>query len=476
MELQHLTITQIFDFYAKEELSAVELITYCIENIRKYNEEYNVFLYVRDPEILLKEAHEADEMRKTNPHKKLLGIPYSLKDSYMATGTITSAADRYLENTPSEYASTAHKLLREEGAILIGKVNMDAWGFGGSTENSSYKITRNPHDPERIPGGSSGGSAASVALDMCTFSIAEDTGGSTRNPASLCGLYGLKPTNGRISRFGCIAFASSLDTIAPIARSAEDLRIVLDVLSTPDEYDMTHSVQTNQHSETKSFAYSYDFIPEGVHEETRQLYLDQIEKFKSLGYTAVERSLKTFKYAIPTYYITCMSEASTNLSRYNGTRYGNIYQKAVNEGYQALGIKNWEELYTTARMEGLNEEAKRRVFLGAYVLSEGFYDAYYKKAQQLRNMMKEEFEGILGQVDFMLSPVTLYSAPKIGERSLYSLDAYLEDVYTVPANLVGIPSVAFPAGTTSQGLPIGMQILGRHFEDESLLKLLGALE
>jgi aspartyl-tRNA(Asn)/glutamyl-tRNA(Gln) amidotransferase subunit A len=395
----------------------------------------------------------------------------------MAIDTPTTAGDKYLENSQSEYNATVVQKLLDEGAILIGKTNMDSWGFGSTTENSAYGVTKNPFDKSRVAGGSSGGSAAAIALDMCVFAIGEDTGGSVRNPAAYCGVYGYKPTYGIISRYGCIAYASSLDSVGIFGNTAEDLSLVLEIISGEDDRDMTvenYEFKITNYELKKKFAYSMDFIPENIDEEIRKAYLKTIEKFKDKSYEPVEIKLESFKSAIPTYYITAMSEASTNLSRYQGTRYGNLAQKleASNYNFNEFGLNSWEELFTKSRTNGFTDEAKRRIFMGAYVLSEGYFDAYYKKAQKIRNKLLEEIEGILEQTDFILSPVTPSVAPKIGASSDDPISMYLEDIYTVTANLAGVPAISFPAGENSEGMPIGMQIIGEKLSDKKLINIL----
>lgn len=475
MNLANLSTSEILSKFETHELNSKELVEYYLSRIEKLNPEYNVFLFVRNKQELLEEAEKKDSERKKGTQKRLLGIPFAIKDSFMAIGTPTTAGDKYLEKTMSEYNATVVEKLLDEGAILIGKTNMDSWGFGSSTENSSYGVTRNPFNKECVAGGSSGGSAAAVALDMCAFAIGEDTGGSIRNPASYCGVYGLKPTFGRISRYGCIAYASSLDTVGPIARHPRDLELLFQILEGEDEKDMTyvnykkHKISTNS---KKTFAYSMDFIPEDLNEDTKRIYLDTIEKFKSLGYKAVEFKFSSFDFVIPTYYITAMSEASTNLSRYQGTRYGEFYEELKDKKFEDLGIKTWEDLFTKARSSGFSKEAKRRVLLGAFVLSEGYFDAYYKKAQKIRNYIYEEINQILSETDFILSPVTPSSALKIGSKISNPVEIYLEDVYTVTANLAGIPALAFPAGKDKNNMPIGMQIMGNKGHDEKLIEII----
>jgi aspartyl-tRNA(Asn)/glutamyl-tRNA(Gln) amidotransferase subunit A len=468
MNTTELSITQILEHFKSGSLSPVELMDNYLKNIEELNSEYNVYLFVRSREELLSEAKKAQEELKSGSIKKLLGIPFSLKDSYMALGTPTTAGDSYLKDTQSAYNATIVQRLLDEGAILVGKVNMDSWGFGSSTENSAYGVTRNPFDKERVAGGSSGGSAAAVALDMCAFSIGEDTGGSIRNPSNYCGTFGFKPTYGIVPRYGCISYGSSLDTVGPITRNAQDLELILDIIKGPDGNDMTtETLDIDKSNDSKKkFIYSMDYIPEGIDPEVRQSYLDCIEAFKKRGYEGVEYSFETLKYCIPTYYITAMSEASTNLSRYQGTRYGNFY----NNSEKTINLSSWEDLFKQARTNGFGKEAKRRVFLGSYMLSEGYYDAYYKKAQKIRNLIFKELTEALNEGDFILSPVTPTPAPKIGENSSDPIQEYLGDIYTVTANLAGIPALSFPFSKNTQGLPIGMQIMGKKFEDFKLIE------
>jgi aspartyl-tRNA(Asn)/glutamyl-tRNA(Gln) amidotransferase subunit A len=471
MDLSNLSVTELCSLLSSGQTNSVEIVEHYLSNITEYNNTFNIYLFIKDKVDILKEAEEADKARSSGSSKKLLGIPFSIKDSYMALGTPTTAGDNYLKNTVSEYNSVVVEKLIDEGAILLGKVNMDAWGFGSSTENSSYGVTRNPYDESRVAGGSSGGSGASVALDMCAFSIGEDTGGSVRNPASFCGTFGMKPTYGRISRFGCIAYASSLDTVGIISRSSQDLDLIFDVLKEHDVNDMTLDTKVlESNNDKKKFAWSTDFIPGGIDGDVKKIYLETIESLKSKGFEAIEVSFPMFDYCIPTYYITAMSEASTNLSRYHGTRYGD-FQRRYNEG-EIKNIFSWEDVYKRSRSEGFNKETKRRIFLGAYVSSEGYNDAYYKKAQKIRNLIYTEIDEILGGVDFILSPVTPTPAPKIGHVSDNPVQGYLEDIYTVTANLAGIPAIAFPAGKSKDGLPIGMQMMGKRHQDEKLVRIL----
>jgi aspartyl-tRNA(Asn)/glutamyl-tRNA(Gln) amidotransferase subunit A len=471
MDLSNLSITRALELLDSRTISSEHLVTYYLNQIKELNNEYNVFLSVRSDEDLLAYAKKADKERAEGSTKKLLGIPFSVKDSYMTESLPTTAGDLYLKDGLSEYTATAVQRLLDEGAILLGKVNMDSWGFGSTTENSAYGPTLNPVDKSRSAGGSSGGSGAAVALDMCMFSIGEDTGGSIRTPANFCGVYGLKPSYGRISRYGCIAYGSSLDTVGPITRAPQDIKIVFDILKGMDGKDTTiqdideKQIQDNA-IRKNAFAYSLDFIPEGINEDVKNAYLRTIEELKSKGYKAIECSFTTLKYAIPTYYITAMSEASTNLARYNGTRYGKFSQE------KDSSITSWEDLFKKSRSNGFGDEAKRRIFLGSYVLSEGYYDAYYKKAQKIRSLIAKEMSDILEDVDFILSPVTPTPALKIGEKATNPVEMYLEDVFTVTANLTGMPALAYPAGVSKENLPIGMQVIGQKNTDEKLTSII----
>jgi aspartyl-tRNA(Asn)/glutamyl-tRNA(Gln) amidotransferase subunit A len=474
MELIGLNVKKILDKYQSGEVTAVELCDFYLNRIEEINHIYNAYIFVRNRDQILEEARAADEMRQQGSTKKLLGVPFAIKDSFLARGTPTTAGDKYLEQTDSVYDATVVKKLLDEGAILLGKTNMDSWGFGGSTENSAYGVTKNPFDQTRVAGGSSGGSAAALALDMCAFAIGEDTGGSIRNPASFCGVYGLKPTYGRISRFGCIAYASSLDSVGPFAKTPEDIEILFPILEGGDGYDMTYVEYKNRRPLLKKFAFSLDLVPDGINENTRNLYLHTVQQFTDLGYEAIEVKFPVFDYTIPTYYITAMAEASTNLARYHGTRYGHLANKIKisNYDFASFGVNSWEDLFTKSRTEGFTNEAKKRVFLGAFILSEGYVDAYYKKAQIIRNYILHYLQDILTSVDFILSPVTPSSALKVGSTITNPLEMYLEDVYTVTANLAGIPALAFPAGKDENGMPIGMQIMGNKGDDENLISII----
>lgn len=474
--MENLNLFEIIKKLEAKEITSLELIEYYLKKIQDLNAKFNVFLFTYPAKELIAKAKEADKEREKGSSKKLLGIPFTVKDSFMSKGSPTTSGDKFLENTLSEYNATIVERLNQEGAILIGKTNMDSWGFGSTTENSAYGVTKNPYDENRAAGGSSGGSAAAVALDMCAFAIGEDTGGSIRAPAGFCGVYGLKPTYGRVPRYGCIAYASSLDTIGPMSRGIEDLNIIFNIIKGEDGHDLTVDDHIFEGKKYNTFAFSNDFIPDGIQEEVKIVYLETMERFKKLNYKSNEVGFDAFSIVIPTYYITAMSEASTNLSRYQGTRYGSLYNNIKSkEEFAKSQIQTWEDLFYKARTEGFTKEAKRRVFMGAYMLSEGYYDAYYKKAQKIRNKILEDLEKIFEENDFLLSPITPSTALRIGEKTTNPVSMYLEDVYTVTANLAGIPAVAFIVGKDKDGLPIGMQIMGPKSSDERLIGIVREL-
>ncbi len=429
---------------SEKKISPEELYTYYLEKIKKINPNLNAYLsYLEKPEI--------DYSKQDQP---LFGIPFSMKDTYNVKGMKTTAGSKVLENHISSYDSTVYKKLKAAGAVLIGKTNCDAWGHGGSTENSDFGVTKNPWNPEYVPGGSSGGSAAALAADLCTFSIGEDTGGSIRNPASFCSVDGLKVTYGLVSRYGCVAYASSLDTVGPMARNVEDLAEVLKVMAGKDQYDATTSNLAipnyanglNNNLSGLKMGIPEEYFAKGVDPEVNQKIEQAIKIYEKLGVKSVKISLPMTKYAIAAYYLIATSETSSNLARYDGIRYGN-------------------------NRDAFAAEAKRRIMLGTYTLSAGYYDAYYKKAAKIRTLIKKEFAEAFAKVDFIISPVTPTPPFKIGEKISDPLKMYLEDAFTVPVNLAGVPALALRAGFTKNKLPVGFQIIGRHFDEEKLLNI-----
>ncbi|WP_042478780.1 Asp-tRNA(Asn)/Glu-tRNA(Gln) amidotransferase subunit GatA [Bacillus ndiopicus] len=403
----------------------------------------------------------------------LFGMPIGVKDNIVTEGLETTCASKILEGFIPIYDATVVKKLREAGMVTVGKLNMDEFAMGSSNENSYYKVTKNPWNLEHVPGGSSGASAASVAAGEVPFSLGSDTGGSIRQPAAYCGVVGMKPTYGRVSRSGLVAFASSLDQIGPITRNVRDNALLLEAISGVDENDSTsanvpvpnYAAALNGDIKGLRIAVPKEFLGEGVGEAARQSVLDALEVLKGLGATVEEVSLPHSKYALAAYYILSSSEASSNLSRFDGIRYG----------FRAEGVKNLMELYKETRAQGFGDEVKRRIMLGTYSLSAGTYDAYYKKAQQVRTLIKEDYDKVFEDFDVIIGPTTPTPAFKIGENVNDPLTMYANDILTIPINLAGVPAISIPCGFEND-LPLGLQIIGKHFDEETIYRTAYAYE
>lgn len=454
MDTSELTITEIHQSLVKKKFSAQELVKQFLKRIDSYNPALNAIL-TGNQEQVTQTAAEIDQKIAFGETIGLLsGIPYTAKDVFVTKGIKTTAGSAVLADYIPVYNATVIEKLKSHGAILIGKTNCDAWGHGGSTENSDFKPTRNPWDTDCVPGGSSGGSGASVAAGFDMFSIGEDTGGSIRSPANFCGVTGLKVTYGRVSRYGAIAFASSLDTVGPMARSVEDCAAVLTAIAGKDPLDATtvpaqvpnYFAEIKNPPKTLKIGLPKEYLGKGLDSEVKSAILDAVKKLEQRGHSVVEVSLPATEAAINTYYIISPSETSSNLARYDGIRYGS--------GRDAFGA-----------------EAKRRIMIGTYSLSSGYYDAYYNKAMQIRTLVKQDFEKTFSSVDVILAPVAPTPAFKIGEKVNDPLAMYLEDVYTVPINLAGVPSLSLPCGFSESGLPIGMQLIGSQFSESLLLQV-----
>jgi aspartyl-tRNA(Asn)/glutamyl-tRNA(Gln) amidotransferase subunit A len=421
-------------------------------------------------------AKEVDE-QVANGEKvgRLAGVPFVAKDNFLTFGSETTAASNILKGFKAPYQATAIERLENEGAICVAKANMDAFAHGASTENSDFMTTKNPHDKERVPGGSSGGSAAAVVLGLAPFALGTDTGGSIRQPASFCGAVGYKPTYGLVSRSGVVAMASSTDVIGPLATRVEDAALVLDVMSGKDELDSTtierdpKGYALTPHSSLltpRKIGIIKEYMGEGVDRAVKQVIEAAIEKLKSAGAEITEVSLPSIPLALACYYIICPAEVSSNLSRYDGQHFG----------FSAFtDAKDLEESFSKARAKGFGNEAKRRIMIGTYVLSSGYYDAYYNKAQRLRTKLINEFNEAFSRVDFLLGPVAPTTAFKIGQHANDPLQMYLQDIMTVAANIVGVPSISIPAGVVS-GLPVGVQLMAAQKQDRSLLELAQSAE
>lgn len=450
-----------------KEISAVELINATFERINEVEDKIESFNCLTK-DIALKTAKKVDEKIARGEELPLLaGIPLALKDNMNLVGYPTTASSKILENFISPYNATITEKLLNNLVPIVGKANLDEFAMGSSTENSAFKNTKNPWDLNKVPGGSSGGSAASVAACEATLSLGSDTGGSIRLPGSFCGIIGMKPTYGRVSRYGLIAFASSLDQIGPFARSVEDAAMLLEVISGVDPKDSTslnvpverYSHNLNQDIKGKKIGVIKELIGEGVTPDVQNAFQNAVDTYKSLGAEIKEVSLPYLKYSIGIYYIIATAEASSNLARFDGVKYG----------YRTHTPKTLMEMYTQTRAEGFGPEVKRRIMLGTYALSSGYYDAYYKKAQQLRALVKQDFDRVFKEVDLLISPTCPNSAFEFGSKTEDPLAMYLTDIATISANLAGIPGISVPAGFDSTGMPIGLQILAPVLEESRLL-------
>lgn len=464
-KLYELTIKEALAKLESKEITAVELVTSCLDRIDEMEPTINAFITVTR-ESALEKAKIVDEKRNNGEKLgKLAGIPYNLKDIYNTYGIQTTAGSKMLEGYISPYNATVVEKLDKEDAILIGKTNCDPFGFGSSTENSAYGTTRNPIDTSRVPGGSSGGSGASVAYGGGLFSIGGDTGGSIRCPAAFCGIVGLKPTYGRVSRYGAIAYASSYDTVGPMTKNVYDNALILDVIAGNDTKDATTSnakvpdylLDLNQPLKGKKIGIVKEYQTDGVDPEVKVSIENAIEKFKKMGCEIVEISLPYTEYAIAAYYLIGISEASSNLARMDGIRFG-----VSKDG------SDWQDRYLNSRGEGFGDEEKRRIILGTYALSAGYADKYYHKAQQVRALLKEDIIKAFEKVDILLTPTMPVLPFKIGENTDDPLKMWLLDAFTVTINPVGVPAISIPSGKSKEGLPIGMQLIGPHFKEELL--------
>ena len=449
----------------ESKLSIRENVASFLKRI-KDNSNLNAFNFVF--EDCIESADLIERKIKNGNAGKLAGMVVAVKDALAIKDRPLTCSSNILKDFNSLYTATAIQKLIDEDAIIIGKTNCDEFTMGSSNENSAFGSVKNPVDPSRVPGGSSGGSAVAVAADLCDVSIGTDTGGSIRQPAAFCGVYGLKPTYGRVSRYGLTAFASSFDTIGPFAKSIENIALVLSVISGYDPKDSTsQNIEVPEFNLYKSAEKKFkiglpkEYFAEGLNEEIRNAILEKVDQLKKVGHEIINIELPHTEYSIATYYILTTAEASSNLARFDGARYG--YRS--NESYSL------KDLYVNSRTEGFGAEVKRRIMLGTYVLSAGYYDAYYLKAQKVRRLLKKDFDNAFQKVDFILTPTTPTTAFKLGEKSNDPLEMYLEDIYTTSANLVGIPGISIPIGKDKQGLPIGMQLMANQFDEVTLLSV-----
>ena len=480
-ELFSLTIARAGELLEKEEITSVELTEAILKRIDEVDRKLILAYLHVDKEGALKAARESDGRRKDGKGRgKLDGIPIALKNMFCQKGVETTAASNILKSFVSCYDSTAVKKLKDAGVVILGKLNQDAFAHGSSTENSDFQVTRNPWDLMRVPGGSSGGSAAAVAADLCLAALGTDTGGSIRQPASLCGVVGLKPTYGRVSRYGVIAMASSLDTIGPICKTTEDAALMMELMAGKDPLDATtlnapvpeYSKGVGQSIKGRRIGWPKEYFAAGLDHDVDKIVRAALVKLKSLGAEIEEVSLPHTDDALATYYILCPAEISSNLSRYDGIKYG--YSVLRNQEPKSL-----EEVYFESREKGFGDEAKRRIMIGTHVLSAGYYDAYYKKAMQLRTLVKKDFDEAFKKVDVIIAPVSPTPAFKIGEKVNDPVKMYLGDVYTVPINPAGVPAVSCPAGFVNRDgkdLPVGVQIIGPMLGEPIILNVSYQLE
>jgi aspartyl-tRNA(Asn)/glutamyl-tRNA(Gln) amidotransferase subunit A len=474
LNLNSLTIDAARSSVQDRKITATALAEAFYAKIQKDDPQIGAYL-ILSRDRALEQAGRMDQLAsRRGKLPPLGGVPIGIKDVLATRGVRTTAGSKILGNYVPPYDCTAVSRLEAAGAVILGKTNCDEFAMGSSNENSAWHPVRNPRDPTRVPGGSSGGSAAAVAADMAVATLGSDTGGSIRQPASFCGVVGLMPTYGRVSRYGLVAFASSLDHIGPFTKTVKDAAIVLRTIAGRDPMDSTSAdlpvpdyvAELEKPVHDLKIGVAKEYLAEGLDREVRNAVEAAIQKLESLGCKIIEISLPHTKYAIPTYYVVATAEASSNLARFDGVRYG----------YRARDVRTLSEMYRRTRDQGFGAEVKRRIMLGTYALSAGYYDAYYLKAQKVRTLIATDFEEAFSKVDAIVTPTCPTAAFKLGEKSEDPLAMYLADIYTVTADLAGIPGISIPCGQTSGKLPIGLQILGRHFDEATILRVANAYE
>ena len=462
MELYELTVHELLKKLDNKEITIEEITKSYIDRINEKEKDVQAFVTISDKEAL--EKATSIKERKT----KLAGIPIGIKDNMCTKGVKTTCSSKMLENFVAPYDATVIEKLNDEGLISLGKLNMDEFAMGASTEYSAFATTKNPWNLNTVPGGSSGGSAAAVAADLVPWSLGSDTGGSVRQPASFCGTVGLKPTYGLVSRYGLVAFASSLDQIGPITKDVEDNAMLLNIIAGHDKKDST-SANVEKKDYTKALVNDVkglrvgipkEYFGDGINPEVKEAVMAVAKKYEEMGAIVEECSISVTDYALATYYILACAEASSNLGRFDGIRYG----------YRTENYNNLRDIYRNSRSEGFGSEVKRRIILGTYVLSSGYYDAYYKKALQVRTVVKNAFKELFEKYDVLLTPTSPTVAFDIGTRSNNPLEMYLADICTVSINIGGVPAISVPCGLDSQGMPIGFQLIGNHFDEETLYR------
>lgn len=475
MELYELTVHELVEKLEKKEITLEQMILSYFSRIEEKEKEVQAFVSLPEREEMLTKARQIQEkIDSKEVSSNLAGMLVGIKDNMCVKGTKTTCGSKMLENFVAPYDATVIENIQKENMLPFGKLNMDEFAMGSSTEHSYFQTTKNPWNLNKVPGGSSGGSAAAVAANMLPWALGSDTGGSIREPASFCGVVGLKPTYGLVSRYGLVAFASSLDQIGTFTKDVTDAAMLLNIIAGPDEKDST-SVHKEKIDYTKALQKDIkglkigvpkQYFGEGIHPEVKQAMQEVIEKYKEMGAMVEECSLDVADYALATYYIIACAEASSNLGRFDGIRYG----------YRTEEFDNLKDIYRNSRSEGFGAEVKRRIILGTYVLSSGYYDAYYKKAQQVRTLVKNEFARNFADYDILLTPTVPNVAFDIGSKMEDPLEMYLADICTVPVNIAGLPAISVPCGVNSQHMPIGFQLIGNHFAEETILKAAYAYE
>lgn len=469
MGLMSLTAVELGRKIKSGEVTAMDAARAALEQIKAKEESINSYVTVLDEDVIMKRAEEVqkkiEEGSLTGP---LAGVPVAIKDNMCTEGVLTTCSSRILSNFVPPYSSEAVKNLEEAGAVILGKTNMDEFAMGSTTETSAYGVTRNPHNPDHVPGGSSGGSCAAVAAEECSYALGSDTGGSIRQPSSFCGVTGIKPTYGTVSRYGLIAYGSSLDQIGPVAKDVTDCATILEIISSYDKKDST-SIKRDDTDFTSALTDDVkgmkigipkDYFGEGLDSQVKDAILKAAKVLEEKGAVVEEFDFSLVEYAIPAYYVIASAEASSNLSRFDGVKYG----------YRTEEYEGLHNMYKKSRSEGFGAEVKRRIMLGSFVLSSGYYDAYYLKALRTKALIKKEFDKAFEKYDVILSPAAPTTAPKIGDSLGDPIQMYLGDIYTISVNLAGLPGMTVPCGKDDKGLPIGLQLIGDCFKEKNIIR------
>lgn len=473
MEIRGLKIRELRKALDEKQVSVREITEEYLKRIKAYDDELECYITVTEDNAL-KQADEAQKKIDRGEATDLTGIPMAIKDNICTEGVLTTCSSKMLEDFIPPYNATVMERLDKEGIVMLGKVSLDEFAMGGSTQTSAFKKTKNPYDKNRVPGGSSGGSASAVAADLCLAALGSDTGGSIRQPSSFCGVTGLKPTYSRVSRYGLVAFASSLDQIGPIARDSHDCALILNHICGFDPHDGTSSkrgvpdftAKIGKDIKSIKIAIPKEFYAEGIDEEVRDSVLKAADMYKSMGAELVECSMPSLKYATAAYYLISSAEACSNLSRYDGIKYG--HRSEIGSSY--------EELIKNSRREGFGDEVKRRILLGNYALSSGYYDAYYGKAMALKQLIRKEYNDIFAKCDAVLTPTAPTTAYRCNENISDPVKMYQADICTVTVNIAGLPAISTPCGYDGKGLPIGMSIIGKQFDEQTIIQIADSFE